>query len=32
VLEYRERRATESSDLPLDQLLPLLRERIGGRG
>ena len=32
VLEYRERRVTESSDLPLDQLLPLLRERIGGRG
>jgi prolyl-tRNA synthetase len=32
MLEYRERRATESSDLPLDQLLPLLRERIGGRG
>jgi prolyl-tRNA synthetase len=32
VLEYRERRVTESSDLPLEQLLPLLRERIGGRG
>jgi prolyl-tRNA synthetase len=31
VLEYRERRATESSDVPLERLLPLLRERIAGR-
>ncbi|HSD52614.1 MAG TPA: proline--tRNA ligase, partial [Burkholderiales bacterium] len=31
-LELRERRATESSDVPLEQVLPLLRERIGRRG
>jgi prolyl-tRNA synthetase len=31
VLEYRERRATESSDVPLERLLPLLRERIDRR-
>jgi prolyl-tRNA synthetase len=31
-LEYRERRATQSSDAPLEGLLPWLRERIGGRG
>jgi len=29
VLEYRERRATESTDVPLERLLPLLRERTG---
>jgi len=29
VLEYRERRATESTDAPLDRLLPWLRERTG---
>jgi prolyl-tRNA synthetase len=31
VLEHRERHATESSDVPLERLLPLLRERIAGR-
>jgi prolyl-tRNA synthetase len=31
MLEYRERRATESSDVPLERLTPLLRERIAGR-
>ena len=29
VLEYRERRATVSTDVPLERLLPLLRERTG---
>ncbi|HTG75980.1 MAG TPA: proline--tRNA ligase [Steroidobacteraceae bacterium] len=29
VLEYRERRATESTDVPLERVLPLLRERTG---
>jgi len=29
VLEYRERRATESTDVTLERLLPLLRERTG---
>jgi len=29
VLEYRERRATESTDVPLERLLPLLSERTG---
>ena len=29
VLEYRERRATEATDVPLERLLPLLRERTG---
>jgi prolyl-tRNA synthetase len=29
VLEYRERRATESTDVVLERLLPLLRERAG---
>jgi prolyl-tRNA synthetase len=29
VLEYRERRATESTDVLLERLLPLLRERTG---
>jgi prolyl-tRNA synthetase len=29
VLEYRERRATESTDVPLERLLPFLRERTG---
>jgi prolyl-tRNA synthetase len=29
VLEYRERRATESTDVALERLLPLLRERTG---
>jgi prolyl-tRNA synthetase len=31
VLEYRERRATEATDLPLERLLPWLRERAGAR-
>jgi prolyl-tRNA synthetase len=31
VLEYRERRATESTDVPLDQLPTWLRERAGSR-
>jgi prolyl-tRNA synthetase len=31
MLEYRERRATESSDVPLERLTPLLRERIVAR-
>jgi prolyl-tRNA synthetase len=32
VLEYRERRATESTDVALERLLPLLRERTGRTG